>query len=165
MNESWILLAVAILYEVFVFIAIIFLPAVGIFEPPYFGADPACAKWFFLAAAVLNFLCFLRVSWATTQKARRPRSPQAWHFAFGTWAWVWPLIGAFWWHETFSALGASPPEFDLGDSDKTKGYILWGFLLYFAAIAALATFLSALITVRSAFAIDKVARKMRARKV
>ena len=155
-------MAVAILYEMFLFIGVIFLVLIGIFEPPYFGADPAIVKWLFLAAAVLNFIFFIRVSWATTKEARRPRSTQAWHFAFGTWAWVWPLIGAFWWHETFAALGASPPEFDLANSDKTKGYILWHMMLVFAAIAALATFLSAIITVRSAFALDKMARKMRA---
>ena len=160
MHESWFLLVVAVLYEMFLFIAIIFLPMVGIVEAPsYFGSDPALVKWLFLAAAVLEFLFFLRVSWATTRQARRPRSAQAWHFAYGTWAWVWPLIAAFWWHETFAPLGASPPEFDLANSDKTKGYILWMFVLVFGAIAALTTLLSAIIMVRNKFALDKLERK------
>ena len=164
MNESWFLLAVAILYEMFLFIGVVFLTMVGIFEAPYFGADPAIVKWLFLAAAVLDFIFFLRVSWATTRQARRPRSAQAWHFALGTWVWVWPLIGAFWWHETFAALGASPPEFDLANSDKTKGYIRWMMTLVIAAIAAIATLVSAIIMVRNKFAMEKVERKLRAKK-
>ncbi len=138
----WISLTLVWLYEVGVFISVLFLPVMEIWtdDPP----TVVTTKWVILAASILHFLLWFIMAFLTGSPARRALT---WHFGLGIWLWAWAAVAAFWWDQTF----ASPPTLNLADTDMTRGYILWKVVLIIGSVGALVSLTSGIVYMRRKF--------------
>ena len=136
----WLSLGLVFLYELLIFILLLFLPVLEIWTDPTVEAT----KWVVLAAAILHFLMWGFLIWFSGTPARRSLT---WHYGQGLFVWSFASIAAFWWDGNFVA----PPTLDVSSDDATRAYLLWKVVLIISMIAAFISMASAGIYTRRKF--------------
>jgi hypothetical protein len=150
MHWMWLLLGATWLYETGVLVFAT-LPSLTEWygDDPDLPPDPLTIKILLLIAVIVHVVILL--AYAIRARMSGKSAPMhTWHYVLGVFAYAWPTIATWVWDNVFAA-SASPPEVDVSDAVKLRGYILWKAALMLAVIAAVASTASAIDLVRSSF--------------